>query len=330
MRWAVEAGAHANAWGLDVVINDASGRCAAMAAVNAHATAEGKDPDPSTVPPPEETPDAPDAWPSGCRAEACRPGRTFRGVGTGWQPVTVRREPAGALLHSESFDFVHLDPLGSVAPLLDAAFSRAPHGSVLSVAAADTAALFGIYPAVARRHYGVEIGGGGAACGSSHPARPPWFKELGVRVLLGAAARAAARHDRGVTPLLCAAAEPSTVQVVVRVRRGGAAADKSIDASQGIGPLWHCELCDAAGAGMEGRPCAHADALGPGWLGPLGDEAFLRDMAAAARGETPKEGDDAARAVARECLSPRCEAHRPAGGGGRWSAVVPLGDKIRG
>jgi hypothetical protein len=53
------------------------------------------------------------------------------------------------------------------------------------------------------------------------------------------------------------------VQVVVRVSRGAAAADRSIAAAAtaaagpaatagagaaagGVGPLWHCELCDAA------------------------------------------------------------------------------------
>jgi tRNA G26 N,N-dimethylase Trm1 len=69
---------------------------------------------------------------------------------------------------------------------LDAALARAPHGSYLSVTSTDTAALYGIYPAVARRHYGAETGGGGAG----NPARPPWFKELGVRILLGALTKA--------------------------------------------------------------------------------------------------------------------------------------------
>jgi len=40
------------------------------------------------------------------------------------------------------------------------------------------------------------------------------------------------------------------VQVVVRVSRGAAAADR---ATAGLGPLWHCELCDAAAAGAYTR-----------------------------------------------------------------------------
>jgi len=55
------------------------------------------------------------------------------------------------------------------------------------------------YSAVAERHYGAAVGGG--APGQGHPPRPTWFRELGVRVLLAAVARAAARHDRGTAPL---------------------------------------------------------------------------------------------------------------------------------
>ena len=329
LRWAVEAAALAaggGGGGLDVVLNDASGRCAAMAAVNAEAAAAtvagcvaaagagaagAVGPNPTDVPPAVETPNGgPHPMP-----------RTyvFQGVDSAQPPplaedsnappspppppppratVSVTRRMAGALLHEEVFNFVHLDPFGGAAPHLDAALARAPHCGTLSVTSTDTAALYGIYPAVTKRHYGAATGGGGAG----NPARPPWFRELGVRILLGAVARAAARHDRGITPLSAMFAD-HFVQIVVRVSRGAAAADRSVDLAAGVGPLWHCELCDVAAAGGA-APCPHADALGPGWLGPLGDATFLRDMAEAARGGGMRGGKDQARdksqGVARE------------------------------
>ena len=163
-------------------------------------------------------------------------------------------QPAGVALHEQPHDFIHLDPFGSAAPHLDAAMSRAPHLGVVAVTATDTAALWGIYPAVARRHYGaeLEVGDGeaqnnnlGGAAGQAR--RPPWFRELGVRVLLGAMARAAARHDRGIVPLSCLASD-HFVQVCVRVQRGAAAADRSCS-DDAIGAFWHCDVCDVAACG---------------------------------------------------------------------------------
>ena len=197
--------------------------------------------------------------------------------------VHVTRKPAGSALHEQPYDFIHLDPFGSAAPHLDAAVSRAPHLGVVSITATDTAALWGIYPAVARRRYGavtaVETSDGCSAGVASR--RPPWFRELGVRVLLGAIARAAARHDRGIAPL-CSLVSDHFVQVTVRVSRGAAAADRS-SSDEAIGRFWHCEVCDVAACGGLERPCAHAHSLGPGWLGPFGEMGFLRRMQLAAK-----------------------------------------------
>ena len=232
LRWAVEASSAAaaaslaNAAGndervgmLDVVLNDASGRCAAMAAVNAKAAAEAKTtttttttattrettmtettataaataataaaprggdgPDPADVPPPTDTPDdGPNPEPRTYRflhpaapaaatpPSSAPPSSTAAAAAAAAATVTVTRRMAGALLHEEPFNFIHLDPFGGAPPHLDAALSRAPHGGYLSVTSTDTAALYGIYPSVARRHYGAETGGGPA--GAGNPAR---------------------------------------------------------------------------------------------------------------------------------------------------------------
>ena len=305
LRWCVES-AVLSGCELAVTMNDLSKHCAALATHNALANLSDEHSlDPKAVEP----------WGDSNPLDSLKIPGTTRGT----THVTVK--PAGVALHDQPHDFIHLDPFGSAAPHLDAAMSRAPHLGVVAVTATDTAALWGIYPAVARRHYGAELEVGvgdaqnnlGGAAGQAR--RPPWFRELGVRVLLGAMARAAARHDRGIVPLFCLASD-HFVQVCVRVRRGAAAADSSCS-DDAIGAFWHCDVCDVAacggggwggggggevggsipgggGGGIEGassrrggsRPCAHAHSLGPGWLGPLGDVDFLRRMARLAENST--------------------------------------------
>ena len=186
LRWAAECGAP-----LRIVVNDASDVCASMADENARAFASAaagdaaEDPRPENVSldiPAQNTPDDEDVP----QPPPIFPTRDLPGTRS---TLAVHRRRADALLHDagERFHFVHLDPFGSVAPHLDAALARAPHGSILSLTATDTAALYGVYPGVARRRYRAE----------TQP-RPPWFRELGVRILVAAIAAAAARHERGV------------------------------------------------------------------------------------------------------------------------------------
>lgn len=269
LRWAAECGAP-----LRIVVNDASDVCASMADENARAFASAaagdaaEDPRPENVSldiPAQNTPDDEDVP----QPPPIFPTRDLPGTRS---TLAVHRRRADALLHDagERFHFVHLDPFGSVAPHLDAALARAPHGSILSLTATDTAALYGVYPGVARRRYRAE----------TQP-RPPWFRELGVRILVAAIAAAAARHERGVARVLCAAYHEHFMQVVVRVERGGTAADASV-APNAVGPLWRCDACELDAAGGA-APCEHAVALGPGWTRPLGDVAFLRMMAKMSR-----------------------------------------------
>ena len=269
LRWAAECGAP-----LRIVVNDASDVCASMADENARAFASAaagdaaEDPRPENVSldiPAQNTPDDEDVP----KPPPIFPTRDLPGTRS---TLAVHRRRADALLHDagERFHFVHLDPFGSVAPHLDAALARAPHGSILSLTATDTAALYGVYPGVARRRYRAE----------TQP-RPPWFRELGVRILVAAIAAAAARHERGVARVLCAAYHEHFMQVVVRVERGGTAADASV-APNAVGPLWRCDACELDAAGGA-APCEHAVALGPGWTRPLGDVAFLRMMAKMSR-----------------------------------------------
>lgn len=83
---------------------------------------------------------------------------------------------------------------------MDAAFAHTPHRGLVTMTATDTAALYSIYPGVTRRMYGaMEAGGGGEAAACAPPsggkaARRDCWREIGARLLLVAAARAAARQ----------------------------------------------------------------------------------------------------------------------------------------
>ncbi|KAL1522384.1 hypothetical protein AB1Y20_017374 [Prymnesium parvum] len=181
--------------------------------------------------------------------------------------VTVICADARALAYIlPPFEYAHLDPFGSCAPHADAFCSRAPHGGVLSFTATDTSALYALYPNVSWRTYAARL-----------ERRDPNWREAGVRALVGSIAHAAARHGRGVG-VLHAVSAAHFVHVVVRVRRGAAAADAS------------ASLVDIA-------TTPDGAQLGPLWLGPLNDAAFLKNaLAAARRAQKRGEGDRSSKA----------------------------------
>ena len=160
---------------------------------------------------------------------------------------------ARALLYLEphAYDWSHLDPYGSCCPYLDAFLARCPHGGLLSLTATDTSALYAHYPAVARRLYAAELSRADGC-----------WREAGVRALCGAAATAAARHVRGIN-VLHATSAAHFVHVLVRVRRGAAAADNSVGMVRML-------------TTPDGAP------LGPMWAGALNAPRFLRRCIAAA------------------------------------------------
>ena len=191
--------------------------------------------------------------------------------------ISILQRNAAALLHEQSFDASLLDPFGSVALYLDACMAKAPHGSTLELTTTDLEAVYGARPDITRRTYAARV-----------PAkRPFFFRELGVRVLIGAAVRAANRHGRGIIPLFVVSSDEHWVHVSLRVEKGGRAADLAeanvrrfcICKSYGTGfamPLGTtaCQDCN----GM--CPASEGSQYGPVWLGPLYDRSWLEEMAA--------------------------------------------------
>ncbi len=105
--------------------------------------------------------------------------------GIHWTNLDARR-----IMVDSSFQWIDIDPFGSPVSFLDIAMQSLARKGVLEVTATDTAALTGSSPGPAKRRYGSS----GIIDTHAH--------DDAVRVLLAEVARAAARHDREIKPLL--------------------------------------------------------------------------------------------------------------------------------
>ncbi|CAN9500295.1 unnamed protein product [Ophioblennius macclurei] len=188
--------------------------------------------------------------------------------------VEVAKMDANVIMHLRAFDYIHLDPFGSPVNFLDSAFRNIRNLGVVSVTCTDTGTLYAKSPDVTLRHYAARV------------VRTEYYRELGVRVVVGAVARAAARCNKGVQVLLATALE-HFVLVVVRVLRGPSQADESI---QKLRTLMHCQWCeerrlgDSLPCGCDGTlPGKTSVQLGPLWAGSLFSGDFLKKMLSAAQ-----------------------------------------------
>jgi len=93
-----------------------------------------------------------------------------------------------AVMKERSFDAVDIDPYGSPAMFLDSAAHSA--NKMILVTATDTAALSGVYPAVAKRRYGILS------------KKCDYEKELGTRILLSSIILSCARQGKIFTPMI--------------------------------------------------------------------------------------------------------------------------------
>ncbi|XP_054835654.1 TRMT1-like protein isoform X2 [Eublepharis macularius] len=194
--------------------------------------------------------------------------------------IEVTQMDANVIMHLRAFDFIHLDPFGSSVNYLDAAFRNVRNLGIVSVTSTDISSLYSKAQHVAQRHYGCNI------------VRTEYYKELAVRMVVAAVARAAARCNKGIEVLFAVALE-HFVLVAVRVLRGPSPADDTVKKIQ---YLIHCQWCEERVFKKEGNmieenpyrqlPCdCHSSMtgktaveLGPLWSGSLFNTGFLRRM----------------------------------------------------
>ncbi|ELZ12401.1 N(2),N(2)-dimethylguanosine tRNA methyltransferase [Natrinema thermotolerans DSM 11552] len=193
----------------------------------------------------------------------------------------VEHRNVNALMHEEPFDVIDLDPYGTPMPFADAAFANCR--DLVCITATDTAPMCGAHFNSGVRSY------------SAVPRNTDYHAEMGVRTLMSALARSAARFDVGVEPLLTHATS-HYVRTYLELTHKATAADAAIDE---LGHLYHCEDClyREADPGLIADPlerCPHCDgtrilAAGPVWLGPVQDSSFI----GAVRDEIPYTFDTA-------------------------------------
>ncbi|MCQ1538392.1 tRNA (guanine(10)-N(2))-dimethyltransferase [Methanocalculus taiwanensis] len=182
-------------------------------------------------------------------------------------PVRVVNRDANALLSTEKFEVVDLDPFGSPAPFIDSAVRSAR--KYLFVTATDTAPLCGAHLKAGMRRY------------AAVPMNTQYHPEVGLRMLIGHVAREMMKYDRGFEPLLSFSFEHfhrTHLAVVPGVR----AADRTLASLGFIHQCPHCSFRSVeAGLVPSGRTCPGCSVallpIGPLWIGDIADrELCLR------------------------------------------------------
>jgi tRNA (guanine26-N2/guanine27-N2)-dimethyltransferase len=186
-------------------------------------------------------------------------------------PGEAVQSDANVLMHSERFDVVDLDPFGTPVPFADAAVAGTR--KLLCVTATDTAPLCGAHFDSGVRKY------------DTVPRNTDFHREMGLRVLIGALSRVAARRDVAIEPI-CSHATRHYARTYLELTHKATAADKAL---QWLGFVYHCEDClyrehefgrianppeDCPNCGS-----ARCSAAGPIWLGPIADSAFVETVA---------------------------------------------------
>jgi len=178
----------------------------------------------------------------------------------------VVRRDASAFMHEHRFDVVDLDPFGTPVPFADAA-ARSARG-LLCVTATDTAPLCGAHFRSGVRKYGCV------------PRNTEYHAEMGLRVLLSALVRTAARYDVAARPVLSHVTD-HYARTYLALDGGAQAADARLEE---LGHVDHCQHC----LYRETTPGLIADPLGecpncgesiqtagPIWLGATHDPEFV-------------------------------------------------------
>lgn len=158
------------------------------------------------------------------------------------------------LLAERPFDFLDVDPFGPPTPFLGHALHAARPGAGLGVTATDTAPLCGTYPRACERRY------------AARPLRCDQGAEIGLRILVGYIERVAQAHGKAIRPLLAFRAEHFLRALIV-------VDDGFQEAPSRLGYVSR----DDRGMFLP-VDGGHEHALGPLWMSPLMDPAFVRSL----------------------------------------------------
>lgn len=164
----------------------------------------------------------------------------------------IYQKDAASLMHEYRFlgDVVDVDPFGTPAPYLDAAARCVSNKGLLMVTFTDTAVLSSTYPKVALRRYGTKV---------SKNYRP--HQELAIRVAMAAIAKALAKFDKGMIPLLSIVYK-HFVRIIVAI-------DKHKNSANNI-----YENIGSKSYEFQGKKFIAENI----WIGKVGSEDFIKNM----------------------------------------------------
>ena len=180
----------------------------------------------------------------------------------------VHRDVNALLYDDGPFDVVDLDPYGTPIPFADPTFANARN--LVCVTATDTAPLCGAHLKSGIRKYGAV------------PRNTDYHPEMGLRTLISALVRTAARYDTAARPIVSHVSR-HYARTYLELESGARVADDAIDE---LGFVDGCEDCLwrepthglIADPASECPVCGSDRVLtaGPLWLGPVADPAFAR------------------------------------------------------
>ncbi|MFC7204856.1 tRNA (guanine(26)-N(2))-dimethyltransferase [Haloferax namakaokahaiae] len=183
----------------------------------------------------------------------------------------VHRNANALLYESDSvFDVVDLDPFGTPMPFADPAMANTR--DLVCVTATDTAPLCGAHQKSGIRKYGCL------------PQNTDYHSEMGLRVLVGALVRTAARHDKAAIPILSHATR-HYARTYLELDERATKADELLDST---GFVYNCEDClhrehEASLVAHPPEECSNCGSTrileaGPIWLGPICDRDFVASV----------------------------------------------------
>ena len=174
--------------------------------------------------------------------------------------AVARHADLRCLLSQESFDYVDLDPFGTLVPYLHSAIQGTRKRGILALTATDVAPLTGTHKHKCIRRY------------HAIPQRSSYSHETALRILVAYIVKQAATFDRGLKPLLCYYAD-HYLRMYFAIQDGTEAADASLD------QLGFLSLDRETGRRGVHREWAKGRA-GPVYVGPLKDAEFLSTLEA--------------------------------------------------
>ena len=192
-------------------------------------------------------------------------------------PGEAVHRDVNALLYESVFDVVDLDPYGTPIPFADPAFANARN--LVCVTATDTAPLCGAHLKSGIRKYGAV------------PRNTDFHPEMGLRTLISALVRTAARYDKAARPI-CSHVSRHYARTYLELESGAQAADRCLEE---LGYVDVCEDClwREPTRGLIADPaheCPSCDGervltAGPIWLGRTAQPGFVRVVREQVTGE---------------------------------------------